>query len=435
MTDKRLLLTDRSVEALPLAEKGQYLVRDSELRGFFVLIGARSKAYMVQADFRRGGARKSVRAKVGSAGEITAQRARAAAKTLLGEIQSGVLPKADEAPSPSPSPAQAQVTLREAWERYRDAHMRRKGRSEGTIANYRDHMDRLLKDWLDEPLAALAAEPRRVAARHDAISATNGLYIANGCMRSLRAIYNHARKANPELPADNPVNAVDWNQEARRNSGLGPASLAPWFDELARLDNPFRREFHLLSLLSACRPTALKNARLTDLDFKARILHVPTPKGGAKRAFDIPLSRPMILCAIRCIRLGRILHPEAAQTWLFPAHSESGHLEEHKEDREDLSKWGNDLRQTYRTVGQAAGVSELDLHLLMNHSLPGVSAGYITRHELIGTHLRSQQEKISKLIVASSAKDDRHLPWLRSGRVPPPRDEPQPNAGAKAMAA
>ena len=46
----------------------------------------------------------------------------------------------------------------------------------------------------------------------------NGPYIANGSMRTLRAIYNHARKANKSLPADNPVNAIDWNGEKRRGA-------------------------------------------------------------------------------------------------------------------------------------------------------------------------------------------------------------------------
>lgn len=72
---------------------------------------------------------------------------------------------------------------------------------------------------------------------------------------------------------------------------------------------------------------------------------------------------------------------------------------EHEEDRRRLSKWGNDLRQTYRTLGQAAGLSEIDMHLLMNHSLPGVNAGYITRARLLGDPLRSAQEKLSQCIV------------------------------------
>ena len=67
-------------------------------------------------------------------------------------------------------------------------------------------------------------------------------------------------------------------------------------------------------------------------------------------------------------------------------------------------KGGNDLRQTYRTVGQAAGVSDLDMHLLMNHSIPGVNAGYITRGQLLGDHLRLQQQKVWSLVVKSSQR-------------------------------
>jgi hypothetical protein len=63
---------------------------------------------------------------------------------------------------------------------------------------------------------------------------------------------------------------------------------------------------------------------------------------------------------------------------------------EHKEGRETLAKWGNDLRQTDRTVAQAAGIADLDIHLLMNHAVPGVNAGYITRSKLLSDHLRRQ---------------------------------------------
>src|SRR4051812_13663166 len=145
------------------------------------------------------------------------------------------------------------------------------------------------------------------------------------------------------------------------------------------MENLLRREFHLLTLLTGSRPTALKKVRIEHIDLRQRMIHIPTPKGGEEKAFDIPLSRPTIRCIIRAIRLGRIVYPEQAKSWLFPADSKAGHLVEHKEERGVLSKWGNDLRQSYRTLAQAAGVSELDIHLWMNHSLPGVNAGYIAR--------------------------------------------------------
>jgi len=408
MSDRHQTLTGKNVADLPFAAEGQYKVRDCELSGLFVLVGKRRKSFMARGEFWRDGVREfTAQVKLGNVDDISTREARGKARDVLGSIARG------ERPGTAPQ-RRGSVTLRQAWERYRDAHMSRKGRSVGTVANYRDHMKRLFVDWLDKPLARLGRQPSLVVEQHDLITKENGPYIANGSMRSLRAVYNHARKSNPDLPSVNPVSAIDWNKERRRETGMGPADIAAWLRELRALPNPLRREFHLLTLLSGSRPTALKNVRVENVELRRRLVHIPKPKGGEEKAFDIPLSRPMIRCIIRAIRLGRVMHPEHARSWLFPAESETGHLVEHKEDRDTLSKWGNDLRQSYRTLAQAAGVSELDIHLLMNHSLPGVNAGYITRDRLLRDHLRSQQHKISELVVGSATMDEDRslLRWL-----------------------
>ena len=92
------------------------------------------------------------------------------------------------------------------------------------------------------------------------------------------------------------------------------------------------------------------------------------------------------------------MHAHQAASFIFPAATPTGHISEHKERRTRLLKWGGDLRQTYRTVGQAAGVGPVDIHLLMNHKLSGVSEGYITPAALL-PHLLEQQERISRAIM------------------------------------
>lgn len=414
MTDQTLLIADKALARLPYAVSGQYKVYDTELKGFLVVVGKRTKTFAAQGAFWRDGVREfAARKKIGEVGDITSREARAKAKDILATIAKGERPGEERKVRPGA------VTLRKAWERYRDGHMIRKVRDARTIENYRDHMERLFADWLDQPLGKLGRQPKLVADRHDKISAENGPYIANGAMRSLRAVYNHARKTNPDLPPANPVTAIDWNTEQRRNTGMGAGDMESWFAALTALTNPIRREFHLMTLLSGSRPTALKNVRIEHIDFRNRLLHIPKPKGGVKKAFDIPLSRPMVRCILRAMRTGRILYPDQAEFWLFPADSDSGHLIEHKEERDVLSKWGNDLRQSYRTLAQAAGVSELDIHLLMNHSLPGVNAGYITRDSLLRDHLRKQQERISKVIVdsAKGKAEGPDLSWLHQAKV------------------
>jgi hypothetical protein len=197
---------------------------------------------------------------------MSTRTARAIAKEHLAQISKGQHPKADqrgvqvgavETAAGKPD-AQVDVTLRQAWQRYLEAHLVRKGRSETTIDGYRGHVERIFVEWLDIPLRELATDPARVARKHDDVTRQNGPYMANGSMRTLRAIYNHARKTNRSLPPDNPADAIDWNEEKRRDTGMGISDLKGWFLELADLDNPVRREFHLFTLLSGSRPAACR---------------------------------------------------------------------------------------------------------------------------------------------------------------------------------
>jgi integrase len=410
MADIRIPLNDKTIARFLPPEKGRYIVRDTELKGFFLMVGARKKTFMVQGDLREQGKRAStVRIAIGDTGELSTRAARSVAKEFLVQISRGIHPKSEQKGTKASTAADvgnaekvvsAGITLKKAWARYRVA-LERKNRSVRTIEGYRDHVERIFRDWLDTPLKQFGEDPRQVAAKHDAISEKHGPYMANSSMRTFRAIYNHARKANRELPADNPVDSVDWNHEQRRDSGMGLADLRSWFIEAAKIENPIRHDFHLFTLLSASRPGALKEAKLAHLDLRRRVLHIPRPKGGADRAFDIPLSRQMINCLMRSIRFGRQMHAYAAEDWLFPADGADGHLAEQKEDRAVLSKWGNELRQTYRTVATPAGISDLDARMLMNHAVPGVNSGYITRHKLLEDHLRRQQQVISDTIFSA----------------------------------
>ena len=204
MADVRLLLTDKAIAQLPAPDDGWYLARDTELKGFFVVVGKRKRTFTVQGDLRKNNKRaSSIRVSIGDAREMSTRTARATAKEYLAQISRGQHPNpSQEEPSDRPGEnfeqksIPAKLTLKQAWQRYLEAHLTRKGRSEGTIAGYRDHVERIFAEWLDTPLCDLAEDPARVARRHDHVTKENGPYIANGAMRTLRAIYNHARKTN-----------------------------------------------------------------------------------------------------------------------------------------------------------------------------------------------------------------------------------------------
>jgi hypothetical protein len=53
MADVRILLTDKAIARLPAPKDGWYLARDTELKGFFVVVGKRKRTFTVQGDLRQ----------------------------------------------------------------------------------------------------------------------------------------------------------------------------------------------------------------------------------------------------------------------------------------------------------------------------------------------------------------------------------------------
>jgi len=218
-------------------------------------------------------------------------------------------------------------------------------------------------------------------------------------MRTLRAIYNHARRTWTQLP-ENPVVAVDFNKESRRNTALGTDDLPKWYCELQQLSNPIRREMHLFTLLSGLRRNDVRTLRWENLDVAGRRFTIPAPKGGARKAFHLPLSRPMLRCLWRAKKAGATFYPREARTWVFPSDSPSGHVVEIKE-KGRLSRTGHALRHTYSTMAAAAGVPKLFEKALLNHVTErDVTDGYKTISALF-PQLRTEQEKLSTFIMRS----------------------------------
>jgi integrase len=391
---KKAKLTNKLCRSLPFAETGQRIIRDSEISGFMVVIGRKKRTYTLQIDVMVLGQRRTVKRKIGDVLEIDANAARTEAQRLAVEIRSETTKHLNRRKS---------LSFGQAWQDYARRFKVRIAsgeRSMRTFESYHDCVERLLSDWLTVPLREIGEQPELVAEKHRQITQANGSYQANRAMSTLRIIYNHAlkKRLDPNMPPHNPVASVDFNIEERRSSGMGPDQLQDWAKQLHALPNPVRREFHLFSLLSAMRPDALIKARWEHLKVKERTLFVPEPKGGKRRAFYLPLSRPMLRCFWRARKAGRLLYGQEARVWIFPAATPTGHIAEYKEKRQNLSHWGNDLRQTWRTCAQIVGLSELDARILMNHSLGSVNADYITTQAL-RDHLITQQERVSSHIM------------------------------------
>jgi integrase len=411
MATRKLLISDATVARLPCAtsERG-YIARDRNIAGFHVRVGLSTKTYRLQMDIRENGRRVTRSFSLGKHPHTSADDARAKALDIIRR-------RARDEPLTGAADRGA-ITFTEAWRSY-EALLKKKKRSAGTIADYRDKYERHLKRFHRTPLRSITRAD--VVALHGGITASAGPYAANGTMRIGHAIFNHAAKdlELPGLPTLNPFRGRNLlNEETPRQTGMGTRELPRWWAQLRALSNPIMQELHLMTLLTGLRRNEVASMRWEHVDVGNRCVTIPSPKGGRARAFKAPLTRPMLRSLWRARRAARIMCEHQSKVWCFPSdRSASGHVEEPKGRsqwrREDestrkvtrIEKTGHALRHTFRTLAGVAGMSRTFSRILMNHKIGGdVHDEYMTVPAMFD-QLRVAQEKLSAFIIEHAVPD------------------------------
>jgi integrase len=371
-------ITQALVERAPTPERGRSTLHaDPELRGFYLIVTPTKRSFYVQSTVNG----RQVRTKIGDHPAMTAKDARALAARTLVAMRAGTNPTEERRKARARG-----ITLRQAL----DLHVAARPLSAKTVEGYRYNCAQYLSDWLDRPLADIGGDRVAVRERHARITRKSGATTADAVFRILRAVYNRGLREHPELPA-NPTANVDFHGQRRRKVDAGAEKLRAWGDAVLRL-SPVRRDLHLFMLLTGMRRTATCEARLASVSAAGDALHVPNPKGGAARAFDLPLSAPLRdLVASRAADAA--LHRRSP--WMFPSTSRSGRVSEvQQEELGDLV--GHALRHAYATLALEAGVPIAELKFLLNHAADSVTMGYLAPSL---DHLRAWQERASAYIL------------------------------------
>jgi integrase len=390
----------------------QALYFDKRSPGFGLRVGAPRKgereptrSFFVQA--KVGG--KTVRVTVGRHPTFNVNQARDAAFDYLRAMKRGENPNTKKRED-----AAKAVTLRDAWSIHGE-YLRSRRASPRTFSHYDHVLKCYFGDWLDTPLEAISRTDVRV--RHQRIAAKgaanqrakgkregrnpHGTTIANNAMRVFSALYRRAMREHPSLPACPTVN-VNWFRLERRRTAFDAAELRAWYADLMKLDNHVRRDANVFMLLSGMRPAATFEVRWQDVDLDRRSLHVPRPKGGESRAFDLPLSTALVEMLRNRKAENAMLF--AGSPWVFPSPtSASGHIKEARNQaratRNDIAHQTYDLRRPFITIANSLDVSQYKIKLLVNHVLPqsDVTAGYMT---ITLDDLRGPMQQITDRILS-----------------------------------
>ncbi len=235
---------------------------------------------------------------------------------------------------------------------------------------------------------------------------SRGHYAANKTMRYFRAIWNTAQKEDTSLTVS-PTIAVEMYKENCRDAAIPLRRLSKWFAEVDELSNNVIRDLLFLTVLTGLRKATVCAIRWEDVSLQKATLPIPKPKGGADRAYTIPLSNAAMTIVERRLAATN-------SEWLFPGSGKSGHIRDPRTQKVQVNYTIHGLRNTYISAASAAGVSPYHSKLLSNHSLPknDVHAGYVSKDV---DALRPSQQRITDYLRKHG------LPVKRRGRTVSPQ--------------
>jgi integrase len=389
----KIKLTVKAIERFPAPDPSgrQALHWDTELRGFGVLCSGKTgaKTYIVQRDLPGGLTRRVTIAPVNV---LDLDTARGRAQDVIGDFYKGLDPKAGR---------RSDMTLRTALDEYLSARaVGEKVLRPGSAVYYRDGIETYLSSWLDLPLRTISRDMvvERLTKIADAVSKRTdhpGHAVANGAMRAFRAIYNFAAdRAPPSNPMPpNPVKLKKaWLPVEARTRSVTPPELPKFYKAVIALPNPIARDYLLLLLFTGMRRREAGALRWDEVDLKEKVIRLPAARAKAGRKLDLPMSDVVFKILNERRKLGNA-------TWVFPANSDSGHIEEPKfplklvGDASGVRVSAHDLRRTFVTVAESTDMSVMALKALINHALgKDVTEGYA---QITADRLREPAQRVT----------------------------------------
>ncbi len=409
----KVKLTEKLIRAAKWNGAEQRLV-DSSLPGFFVSVNKGSKTYKIKADLWVGetGRKRKVRTithAIARFEQISLRDARAQASDLLNQIHSGKDPFRAEENRPA-----ASMTVGDLVDSY-IADRVKKGRAEDTIFHYEDLRKRYLERIAISTVSEFTAAD--LYDLHDWVTHNHGPSVANKAIKLVGFAFKFGRRrARGANFPDNPAAEFEYNP-ANKNppKALDLYNLENWYQKVRALQNPLRRDLHLLCVFSGLRRRSVCKIEKDwiNLDRSSIAMSSGQMKGG--RDFLLPLSTQMKAIVARAAYMSDRLYPESK--WLFPTRSKAGEVVPVQEIKEKTmpGQVGHVLRRTHRTVSQKVGISDTNAMLLLDHTIKGISGRYVDTSQIFQNLLKDQQRISDEITSLLGSEFSVQLPENNGG--------------------
>lgn len=407
-------LTKNKIDSLVNTKESgmQDFYYDTELKGFGLRIGSKTKTYFAEAKVKG----KTVRVSIGKHSVVAPEQARKLAKEKLAVMAQDVNPNELKRENRIKS-----ITLHEAYIDYMAA---RKSLKPTTKRDYRKCVDSYFNDWLNKPMVGITRD--LVEQRHQKLSEKSEAQ-ANLAMRFLRALFNFSSEYRDGkgrvIITDNPVRRLSakkiWNKIEKRNNYVAPHQLKKWWEAVWTLSAKPKnenykkksgktekqfvrgrnaetiRDYLLVILFTGLRREEALTLSWNNIDFHAKTLIAKDTKNRTDHV--LPLSDFLTNLFARrkktCIN-----------EWVFEGDGKLGRI---IEPRKKINKvielsgvhfTSHDLRRTFASIVNmlSDSMSYYTVKRLLNHKTSDVTAGYIQHNP---EKLRQAMQAVTNFIL------------------------------------
>lgn len=352
-------LTKTVVDALPITGADRYDVRDTEVVGLMLRVGAKDKTWSLQRE-QHG---RTFKRSLGNYADMSVTAAREAALELKSAIRTGKI-HAPDLPASLGALLDWYVSRSGLAPRTRDDIQRLRAR-------FTKRLEAMPLDKIGKPTIAAILDPIE----------------SNNTHNQLRGYLHAAFKLIGERSDFlNPVTIP-----AREVGEGGPVieDLPAWWAKCALEPNPYFRLCRALTLLSGMRGGDARALRREWVRPDRIVIPRATmlkAKGRGKPDYVVPLSTPMQKIVAEALRYGLLASP-----FLFPGTGKDGFISVKADN-------GHECRRTYYSTCLDMGVPSEIRKKLMDHALSKVDAAYYS-DSLTWGRVMETQEAISRQLL------------------------------------